>query len=44
MTLIKMDDFGTGYSSLNMISTLPIDVLKLDMQQLEQAGCKIDVG
>ena len=26
-----MDDFGTGYSSLNMISELPIDVLKLDM-------------
>nr|MCR5370425.1 EAL domain-containing protein [Clostridium sp.] len=29
---IEMDDFGTGYSSLNMISSLPIDVLKLDMQ------------
>ncbi|MBR5049900.1 MAG: EAL domain-containing protein [Desulfovibrio sp.] len=28
---IEMDDFGTGYSSLNMISSLPIDVLKLDM-------------
>ena len=28
---IEMDDFGTGYSSLNMISTLPIDVLKLDI-------------
>ncbi|MBQ3792090.1 MAG: EAL domain-containing protein, partial [Clostridia bacterium] len=28
---IEMDDFGTGYSSLNMISNLPIDVLKLDM-------------
>ncbi len=26
-----MDDFGTGYSSLNMISSLPFDVLKLDM-------------
>ena len=29
---IEMDDFGTGYSSLNMISTLPIDALKLDRQ------------
>ena len=29
--LIEMDDFGSGYSSLNMISTLPIDALKLDM-------------
>ena len=28
---IEMDDFGTGYSSLNMLSSLPIDVLKLDM-------------
>ncbi len=29
--IIEMDDFGTGYSSLNMLSELPIDVLKLDM-------------
>ena len=28
---IEMDDFGAGYSSLNMISSLPIDVLKMDM-------------
>lgn len=29
---IEMDDFGTGYSSLNMLSDMPIDVLKLDMK------------
>ena len=29
---IEMDDFGTGYSSLNMVSTLPFDVMKLDMR------------
>ena len=29
--VIEMDDFGSGYSSLSMISTMPIDVLKLDM-------------
>ena len=28
---IEMDDFGSGYSSLNLITTIPIDVLKLDM-------------
>lgn len=27
---IEMDDFGTGYSSLNMLSSIPIDVLKMD--------------
>ena len=34
---IEMDDFGTGYSSLNMLSTLPIDALKLDMQFVRSA-------
>ena len=29
---IEMDDFGSGYSSLNMLSYMPIDVLKMDMQ------------
>ncbi len=27
---VSMDDFGSGYSSLNMISSIPIDVLKID--------------
>ncbi len=34
---IEMDDFGTGYSSLNMITTLPIDTLKLDMEFVRTA-------
>ncbi len=34
---IEMDDFGTGYSSLNMISSLPIDALKLDMKFIHDA-------
>ena len=29
---IEMDDFGSGYSTLNMLNTIPIDVLKLDMK------------
>ncbi len=35
--VIEMDDFGSGYSSLNMISSLPIDALKLDMQFIRNA-------
>ena len=27
---IELDDFGTGYSSLGMLSSMPIDVLKMD--------------
>ena len=34
---IEMDDFGTGYSSLNMLASLPIDVLKLDMMFIRSA-------
>ena len=34
---MEMDDFGTGYSSLNMLSSLPIDALKLDMQLVQNA-------
>lgn len=34
---IEMDDFGTGYSSLNMLASLPIDVLKLDMLFIRSA-------
>lgn len=34
---IEMDDFGTGYSSLSMISRLPVDALKLDIEFIRAA-------
>ena len=34
---IEMDDFGSGYSSLSMLSYMPIDTLKLDMQFIRSA-------
>jgi len=33
--LISMDDFGSGYSSLNALTKLPLDVLKLDKEFLD---------
>ena len=35
---IEMDDFGSGYSSLNMLSCMPIDVLKMDMTFVRNIG------
>ena len=36
---IEMDDFGSGYSSLNMLSSLPVDVLKMDMAFIRNIEC-----
>lgn len=35
-TKVSMDDFGSGYSSLNLLSRLPIDIIKLDRVFLKE--------
>lgn len=37
---VSMDDFGSGYSSLNLLSKLPIDILKLDKVFLKEHQLK----
>ena len=36
--VVLMDDFGSGYSSLNMLSTIEMDVIKLDALFLSDDG------
>ena len=36
--VVEMDDFGSGYSSLNMLSAMPVDVLKMDRAFIRKIG------
>ena len=34
---VSMDDFGSGQSSLNMLSEMPVDIVKFDQRFMQQA-------
>lgn len=35
--IVEMDDFGSGYSSLKTLKNVPFDVIKLDMEFLQES-------
>lgn len=35
---IELDDFGSGFTSMNILSSLPLDIVKLDMSFMKQFG------
>lgn len=41
---VMMDDFGSGYSSLNMLKSVAVDVLKLDMRFLDMTEEEANKG
>lgn len=43
-TKVSMDDFGSGYSSLNLLSRLPIDIIKLDKVFLQDEETDNDLS
>ena len=42
--LVSIDDFGTGYSSLSMLTALPADIVKLDLEFLKHSDSESPKG
>ena len=42
--IVMMDDFGSGYSSLNMLKSVPVDALKMDMRFLQINESEQEMG
>jgi len=42
--IIEMDDFGSGFSALNQLKDMNIDVLKIDMQFLQDSERNMKAG
>ncbi len=42
--IVMMDDFGSGYSSLNMLKSVPVDILKMDMRFLDISETDVEKG
>ena len=36
--IVSIDDFGSGFSALNLLKDLPVDIIKIDKEFLDDSG------